>query len=142
MKKTIELGAKVAERGLEILAREGGDPGDYRALARAYAKAWEETAPEPEPEPTRPAGAEVHERALRILAERKRDASDYQAYLQAAIAAEDALRAVAAKPKGDRFDEEIRSIKAALDRLAPKDETYTVEARERFTVRAVLGRVV
>jgi hypothetical protein len=138
---TIELGDRITARAAEILRAEGKPDGDYFAVADAMSRAYSELAPTTSQEPEeRPAGEEIHRRAQEILRAQGR-AETYQDYLAACEQAEQELRVAAAKPKGDRFDEEIRSIKAALDRLAPKDETYTVEARERFTVRAIMERV-
>jgi hypothetical protein len=139
--RSIELGERITARAAEILRAEGKPDGDYFAVADAMSRAYSElTATASEGPEERPAAEEIHRRAREILRAQGR-AETYENYLAACERAEAELRVAASKPKGDRFDEEIRSIKAALDRLAPKDETYTVEARERFTVRAIMERV-
>jgi hypothetical protein len=141
MKKTIELGAKVAERGLEILAREGGDPGDYRTLARAYERAYAELAPTTSEEiEERPAGEEIAARAERILAAERKELT-YENLAAAMCRAEEELRGrtVRTASSGDPLLDEIRAARrdaeALCARVVPDREFVTASAEN--TIRAL-----
>jgi hypothetical protein len=125
------------ERAMKLLGKV--EP-TYGELAAAYARIAAEDAPEPEPEPTRPAGEEVAARAEKILAAEGKELT-YGNLAAAMVRAEDELRGrtVRTASSGDPLLDEIRAARrdaeALCARVAPDREFVTASAEN--TIRAL-----